>query len=414
MRVTISPGRAHGCVTAPASKSYAHRLLIGAALAAGTSTLTAVPDGEDVAATLDCLAALGAVSRHTGAAFTVTGTSATPISRHTGAPCADADLPHFPCRESGSTFRFLLPLSLVLAGGGRFTGSARLLERGVGIYETLLAPRGVRFAHGDGGLTVAGRLTPGEYTLPGNVSSQFITGLLYALPLLCGESILRVLPPVESARYIDMSRNTLRAFGVESEEIAPYTYRIPGGQCYRPVTAAVEGDWSGGAFLYALNALGGDVTVAGLAPDSRQGDRACLAAFSRLRAAPATIDIADCPDLGPVLFAVAAGLGGGTFTGTRRLAIKESDRAAVMAEELGRCGADCTVEENRVIVRPGTLRPPAAPLDGHGDHRVVMALAVLLTRLGGRIDGAEAITKSYPAFFDDLRALGIEVKEEDV
>lgn len=412
MRVTIRPGRAVGHVAAPASKSYAHRFLLGAALSDGESVLTAVPDGDDVAATLDGIAALGAVSRHTGTAVTVIGRGGAPLSRHTGAPCGEAALPQFPCRESGSTFRFLLPLSLALAGGGHFTGSARLLARGVSVYEALLAPRGVRFVHGDGGLTVTGALRPGAYALPGDVSSQFVTGLLYALPLLAGESILRVLPPVESARYIDMSRETLRAFGVHSEEVAPHTYRIPGGQRYAPVTAAVEGDWSGGAFLHALNALGGDVTVAGLAPDSLQGDRVCLAAFAHLRAGFATVDIADCPDLGPVLFAVAAGLHGGILTGTRRLAIKESDRAAVMAAELRKCGADCVVEENRVTVRPGALHSPAAPLSGHGDHRVVMALAVLLSRLGGQIDGAEAVAKSYPAFFDDLRTLGLEVTED--
>lgn len=412
MRVTIRPGRAAGRVAAPASKSYAHRFLLGAALSDGESVLTAVPDGDDVAATLDGIAALGAVSRHTGTAVTVTGRGGAPLSRHTGAPCGEAALPQFPCRESGSTFRFLLPLSLALAGGGHFTGSARLLERGVSVYEALLAPRGVRFVHGDGGLTVTGTLRPGAYALPGDVSSQFVTGLFYALPLLAGESVLRVLSPVESARYIDMSRETLRAFGVHSEEVAPHTYRIPGGQRYAPVTAAVEGDWSGGAFLHALNALGGDVTVAGLAPDSLQGDRVCLAAFAHLRAGFATVDIADCPDLGPVLFAVAAGLHGAILTGTRRLAIKESDRAAVMAAELRKCGADCVVEENRVTVRPGALRPPATPLSGHGDHRVVMALAVLLSRLGGQIDGAEAVAKSYPAFFDDLRTLGLEVTED--
>jgi 3-phosphoshikimate 1-carboxyvinyltransferase len=256
-----------------------------------------------------------------------------------------------------------------------------------------------------------GPLASGEFRVPGNVSSQFISGLLFALPLLSGDSTVRITPPCESRPYIDLTVTALAAFGISVSWLDDYTLRIAGNQAYRAGEIDVEGDYSGASYLAALDALGGDVTVEGLRPDSLQGDRAYERYFPMLLRGTPTIHIGDCPDLGPTLFAVAAARHGAVFTGTARLRIKESDRAAVMAEELAKFGTTVSVNEDSVVVYPSDFHAPSAPLYGHNDHRIVMALSVLCTLTGGVIEGAEAVAKSFPDFFEKLAALGISVSE---
>lgn len=398
MKVEIRPGSARGTVAAPPSKSYAHRLMLCAALAQGTSTVRGVARSEDMGATLDCISSLGAQYQLDGDVLTVWGASG-PLPQ--GA--------RFPCRESGSTLRFFLPLALVKGSGAVFTGTRRLMERGVSVYETLFAEKNIVLQKSSESLTVSGRLTPGRYTLRGDVSSQFVTGLLFALPLLDCPSVLQVLPPVESRPYIDITLDAMRAFGVTVTEAPENTFHIPGGQTYRPMDVTVEGDWSNAAALLALNELGGDVTVTGLRTDSLQGDRVCLEYLRRLSNPEAVLDLSGCPDLGPVLFAVAAANHGAVFTGTRRLKIKESDRAQVMAEELKKFGVFAEVGENTVKIPSGGIKTPDTVLCGHNDHRVIMALSLLASQVGGVIDEAEAVRKSYPDFFRDLKRLGLEV-----
>ena len=316
-----------------------------------------------------------------------------------------------PCRESGSTLRFCIPLLLLSGETFTVSGKGRLMQRPQGVYAELCRSQGLLFRQADDTITLRGALRAGSFVLPGDVSSQFVSGLLFALPLLPEDSELRILPPVESRSYIDMTLQALGAFGVEArwgpgEEPALH---IPGGQRYAPCDTVVEGDYSNAAFFGALAALGDDVTVAGLQP-SLQGDRVYGAYFAQLRRGRAVLDVTDCPDLAPVLMAAAAGLHGATLTGTRRLRIKESDRGAVMAQELKKLGARCAQEENSIEIFPG-LHAPEVPLCGHNDHRIVMACAVALTRTGGVISGAEAVTKSFPDFFDRLRDLGIEVTD---
>ena len=398
MKVTIIPSVAGGRVAAPASKSAAHRMMIGAALAEGESLLRGVAESEDLLATLDCLRALGAQAALENGVLTVRGVGGD-LSRSTG---------RFPCRESGSTLRFFVPLALLKQGTSLFTGSDRLMARGADLYAEVFAGKGITMEKTREGVAFTGRLTPGGYTVRGDLSSQYITGLLLALPLAGGDSTLRILPPVESRPYIDITRGVLRRFGVAVEETGENEFLIPRGR-YRPLTADVEGDWSNAAFFFALNALGGDVSVTGLSPDSPQGDRVCVELLERLKDGFAEIDIAATPDLGPVLFAAAAALRGGRFTGTRRLAIKESDRAAAMAQELAKLGVKTETEENAVTVFPGGLKKPAQPLCGHNDHRIVMALSVLLTLTGGSIEGAEAVKKSFPGFWEALEKLGVDM-----
>ena len=402
MTVKIEPCKLAGCVQAPPSKSYAHRLMIAAGLAEGASVVRGVENSRDMEATRGCLAALGVQSRIDKNELYITGKAR-----------QDGESPVFPCGESGTTLRFFLPIALTKAVTGTFCGSARLMERGIGIYEEIFREKGVEVNKTDESIVVKGQLTPGDYTLAGNVSSQFVSGLLFALPLLGGDSRIRLLPPVESRPYIGMTMDVLKRAGIVVHAEDENCCLIPGGQHYQAAAYEVEGDWSNAAALYAFRAIGGDVSVTGLHRDSLQGDRACLRFLEMLDGENPVMDLADTPDLAPVLFAAAAAKHGAVFTGIRRLRIKESDRAACMAEELLKCGIYSEMEENRMIIRQGTLHSPKERFSAHNDHRIVMALSLLASLVGGEIEGAEAVSKSWPGYFDVLRALGCRLSLED-
>lgn len=399
MRVTICPGKAVGTVSAPPSKSMAHRLLICAGLAKGTSRITGLDYNEDILATLDCLRALGAVCTMEKDTVTVVGADL----RNT------VPTQTLCCRESGSTLRFFIPLALLCGEPVTFTGTEKLLSRPLGVYEQLCRERAYLFDHKGNELQIQGTLTGGTFCIPGDVSSQFVTGLLFALPLIGQDSCIRITTPLESKSYIDLTIRALGTFGVKALWRDSRTIYIPGSQHYTARDMAVEGDYSGAAFYGALNALGSKIIVQGLAPESLQGDKVYGIYMQKLHTGCPEIDLSDCPDLGPVLFAVAAAKNGGRFIGTRRLKLKESDRAEAMAKELSAFGTKVTVEENAVSVEPTAFHKPDRVLNGHNDHRIVMALAVLLTLTGGEIEGAQAVRKSFPDFFEKLKQLGIEV-----
>ena len=399
MIVTIHPGTARGIIPAPPSKSMAHRRLICAALSGGESVIRGVDRSEDILATADCLQALGASLSWEGDTVRVRGTdprrSAAAVLR---------------CRESGSTLRFMIPLCLLSGNPMRLEGSETLLSRPLSVYENLCRSRSLTLER-ENGLLVRGPLTPGDFEIPGNISSQFVTGLLFALPLLPRPSRIRLIPPVESRSYLSLTLQALQSAGVTVRLPDENTFEIPGNDRYLPQDMAVEGDYSNAAFPDALNLLGGEVTVTGLAEDSLQGDRVYREYFARLAAGHAELDLSDCPDLAPVLFTLAALLHGAVFTGTRRLRIKESDRSAAMAEELAKCGVRLQLEENRITVPAGPVSNPSGPFSSHNDHRIAMALSLLCTRTGGIIDGAEAVRKSWPAWWDVLRSLGIHLTQ---
>ena len=398
MKAMIRPGTARGTVAAPPSKSMAHRLLICAGLADGASTVEGVDPSEDILATLDCLESLGAsVRRENGAVFL------------RGCDPRKSGPALLRCRESGSTLRFMIPLCLLSGQPMRLEGSPTLLSRPLSVYEAICRERGLRLEKQETALLVQGTLTPGEYMLPGDISSQFVTGLLFALPLLSGPSVLRLVPPVESRSYLNLTVAALRSAGIRLETPDERTFVIPGGGLYHPGTTVVEGDYSNAAFFLALNCIGGSVEVTGLDPASLQGDRVCEQFFPLLRSGSPTLDIADCPDLAPVLFAVAALCHGAVFTGTRRLRFKESDRGAAMAEEMAKFGFSLRLEENRIAVPAGNPHAPHSPLSSHNDHRIAMALSLLCSRTGGEIEGAEAVRKSFPDYWSRLQSLGIPV-----
>ena len=290
-----------------------------------------------------------------------------------------------------------------------FSGTARLMERGIPVYEDLFRNRGIGIRKTEKGYELSGKLRSGTFRIPGGISSQYVTGLLFVLPFLDPESRVEVVPPVESRPYIEITRQVMRTFGAEILEPEENRFSLKKGSGYRPAEYIIEGDWSGAAFFHAMNALGSSVTVTGLNPDSIQGDRAILTHLKTLDSEHPEIDLSDCPDLGPVLFAAAAAKNGARFTGTRRLRIKESDRVSAMAEELEKFGVRIEIGENSARVEGGCLHSPKAVLDGHNDHRIVMSLAVLMTLTGGELEGAEAVSKSFPDFFRRLSELGVKI-----
>ena len=398
MHVTIKPSKAAGAVTVPPSKSMAHRALICGALSAKSSVQN-VAYSKDIAATIDCLRGLGAKIEQEQDSMKTGGLNPFDVPEGT----------ELFCNESGSTLRFFIPLCMLSGRKITLSGSDRLFERPLTIYEDICKEQGILFEKSKNSVTVCGKLKGGNYIVPGDVSSQFISGLLFALPLLMEDSVLTVTGKFESASYIDLTVSMLSEFGIVIER-NENVFHIKGGQKYENNTYTVEGDCSNAAFLDGFNLLGGEVVLNGLKMDTLQGDRVYSRMFYGLQKGEKQFDLSDCPDLGPVMFAMAAYLGGAAFSGTARLRIKESDRAAAMAEELAKFGIVTEVQDNTVIVHGGTLAAPCEVLHGHNDHRIVMALSLLCSITGGTIDDAQAVSKSFPDFFEKIASLGIDVE----
>lgn len=392
MKRKIEKSTARGEIEAPPSKSYAHRLLICASLAEGEGVIKGISQSDDMKATLDCIDALGVKYTKTGDTVSIKG----------GIKEGNRV---FKCHESGSTLRFFIPIALLTGDECTFVGTQRLMSRGTELFEEIFKKQNIYFKKEADRIKVKGRLKPDVFTLRGDVSSQFISGLLFALPLLNGDSIITMTTELESSAYVDITIECLKKFGVEIVK-GQGSYYIRGNQKYKPSNQVVEGDYSNAAFLEAFNLLGGDVSVFGLNERSVQGDKIYREYFRMIESGTPTVDISGCPDLGPVLFALAAIKNGATFTGTKRLKIKESDRAEAMKEELLKFGAHVEIFENSVIVSGGA-KTPMRELCGHNDHRIVMALSVLLSHFGGVLDGCEAVNKSFPNFFEKISLLGI-------
>lgn len=401
MKVKILPSKTSGEVSAPPSKSFAHRYLIGSVLSCGKCVIKNIADSDDISATLSCIEQLGGSVTKDGNIVTVIPTNEKQIENAV-----------FDCKESGSTLRFFIPV--VLATGAKnctFLGSERLLARGIKEYEKLFENSDVKIKSDEKSIEVNGTLSAGNYEISGEVSSQYTTGMLFALSRLSGKSTLKITGNAESRAYVDMTIKVLKDFGADITETEKNFFEINGKGRLSPGEFTVEGDWSNAAFLIALSRLVGTISVSGLNENSVQGDRFCTAAFDALDGENAEIDLKDCPDLAPILFAYAAYKNGGKFINTRRLRVKESDRANVMAEELKKFGANVKVYENSVEIEKTQLKPPIVPLCGHNDHRIVMALSVLAAVFGAEIDGAEAVNKSYPDFFLVIKKAGVNVYE---
>ena len=390
MNVTITPGRLEGAITPPPSKSQAHRILIAAALAEGESHIENLADSQDIQATRRCMAALKVPGE---------------------------GLPELDCGESGSTLRFLIPVALALRGGGRFTGRGRLMERPQEPYFEIFREKGIDYELKDGVLTVEGTLSSGVYELRGDVSSQFITGLLYALPLLSGGSEIRLTTDLESRGYIDMTLDALERFGVRVEQDGDRIFRVPGNQKYQARDTVIEADWSNAAFWYAAVSLGCDLDIQGLNAYSAQGDMRVVPYYLKLQGeGTVDLDVSQCPDLVPPLAAMAALRAGRTtrIVNAARLRIKESDRLAAVTQVLNALGADVEEHEDHLIIRGKDELAGGVTVSGHNDHRIAMmaAIAAIRCERAVTITGAECVRKSYPDFWEAYEALGGHIERE--
>lgn len=398
MIATFKPSTLCGSISAPPSKSMAHRYLIGAALSGQTCVLSGIDYSEDILASIDCLKALG---------VNITTHEDTVIVEPK--EFMNVELPVLECRESGSTLRFFIPLALCTGKTVTLKGSERLFERPLSVYEKLCSENGFSFKKDTNSLTLCGNLKSGTYKIPGDISSQFITGLIFSLVYLGEDSSIEIIPPFESRSYINLTISALKSFGVNVWFSDTYTIEIRKSKL-SSYSEKIEGDYSNAAFLDAFNFIGSDVKIENLKPDSLQGDKVYSKYFQEIETGTPTLDISDCPDLGPVLFALAALKNGAVFTGTERLKAKESDRGAAMHEELTKLGGGLIFGDNTITVPSQELKYKGEILNGHNDHRIVMAMSVILSKTGGTIEGAEAVRKSYPGFFENIKQLGAEVE----
>ena len=406
MNITITPTPLSGVIAPPPSKSVAHRLMITAALGGGISTIRNVAFSQDIEATLRCMAALGAGVEHVDAYTLRIHGLGHSIPQ---APLPGNALPQFDCGESGSTLRFLIPIALAVVGGGIFTGRGRLMERPQKPYFDLFDEKDILWKQENGVLTVRGKLTPGEYRLPGNVSSQFFTGLLLALSLLDAPSDIVSTTVLESADYIGMTIDAMENAGVSvtvSED--GRTFHVTPAP-YRAFDAAVEADWSQAGFWYAANFLDNRLELQGLNPRSSQGDMVVSELYWQLaRPGDTEIDLSGCPDLLPPL-AVMAAVRSGTirFVNAARLRIKESDRLATVHRMLTALGG-CSEELPDGLTVQGVSQLTGGTVDGANDHRIVMAAAIAATACTNSvtITDAQAVQKSYPSFWEEYQRLG--------
>lgn len=416
MRARITPAKIDsGNITIPPSKSLAHRAIICACLAPGRSVISNIDYSVDIRATIEGMRHLGASIKEDKDTLFIDGIETFQY---------DGDVVN--CHESGSTLRFFLPLFSLTGKRATFSGSKRLIERPQNVYEMLFQEQGIDFVRTYPNIIIDGRLKPGELTLKGNVSSQFITGLLFALPLLEADSKIHIEPPFESRSYVDLTIQMLKRFQIIVEYEDAYTLAIKGNQQFQPTDVLVEGDYSQLVFWASLGVLNHSVETHGLDLHSLQGDKKTIDIFQSMNAGikvlddgyqfcPGTlngtvIDLNDCPDLGPMLFALATQANGKTtFQNAGRLRIKESDRIEAMETELKKLGCSISSTFGTVTITGPVKLQGNVTLHGHNDHRIVMALSILATIADEpiTIDDAQAISKSYPGFFKDLASCGI-------
>ncbi len=399
--VKITPKKLNGKVCAPPSKSAAHRAILCAALSSGVSTISNLAYSEDISATLSAVENLGAKVSLNGSTATITGV------------CKGKKLNNeiLDCNESGSTLRFIIPIALALGGSFSVTGRGRLLDRPLDDYYKISDSFGINYKKEDDKIFFDGKLSGGEYRLSGNVSSQYITGLLFSLPLLSSDSEITITTPLESTGYIKMTLEMLEKFGISIKTSDDYRkYSICGNQTYRACDYTVEGDYSQAAFFYVANELGNNISVSGLLNESTQGDKANIDVIRYMKETKAerTIDVSQIPDLVPILSVLATQTEGIThIVGAGRLRIKESDRLSAVTQELTKLGAKIDEHEDSLTIY-GKTQFCGGVLDAHNDHRIAMSLAIASTVASGKIEisGSDSVKKSYKDFWDVFCSLG--------
>jgi len=418
----------NGRIMAQPSKSIAHRAIICASLAKGTSKIDNVVLSDDICATLGAVSQLGAEIKIEDS-LKYSGRKLITVNSN-GRISSEEKV--IDCKESGSTARFMMPITRLDASCSTFTGCGRLIERPFDIYKNMFAEKGITYKDNEGKMPIhlSGRLTSGIYNLSGNVSSQFVSGLLFALPLLEDDSEINITGGLQSLPYIQMTIEVIKEFGINIKHETDYRrIVIPGNQQYKALPLyVVEGDWSQAAFFCVMGAISGQINITGLNLDSCQGDKVIIdilrkmgavseiseegIKFSKSNLRGITVDVSQCPDLVPAV-SVAASVAEGTtsIVNGARLRIKESDRLMTTCRELNNLGADITEKDDGLIIKgkPGLTGGKAC---GSGDHRIVMAAAAASAacRQDVEIEGYEAVKKSYPEFWEDFISLGGEVE----
>jgi len=421
--VTIYPGSLDGEVFIPPSKSMSHRAIICAGLSEGISTINNVGISEDIEATVGAMENLGVTIEKAASSMRIKGSAALELKNS-----------RINCRESGSTLRFIIPVAALTGKPVAFYGEGKLVERSLTPYFNILEKQGIKYETDSGKLPlhINGRLTPGEFRLPGNISSQFISGLMFALPLLEEDSKITVTTELESRPYIDLTMKVLNGFSIDIENHAYRTFLIKGKQEYRATDYTVPGDFSQAAFWLAAGTLGSDVACNGLDMESMQGDKAIVDIITDMggkiavgsgavRALPAdirgtVIDASQCPDLVPILAVLGAlSLGRTEIVNAKRLRLKESDRLAAVSGELGKLGAAILEKEDGLVIE-GRKSLSGGRVDSWNDHRIAMALAVAATRCEEPviINNASCVKKSYPDFWEHYKALGGRIDERNM
>lgn len=418
MKVKVTPSKVHGNVKIPASKSMAHRALICASLSDGTSIVSNVTNSKDIEATVGCMKALGAkIKQIDETTYEVTGTN---LFKQEGNITCNAN-------ESGSTLRFLIPLASCTNAKVKFLGQGRLLQRPMDVYENEFKEQNIEFNQSDKEIIVHGNLQAKDYVVQGDISSQFITGFMFVLPLLNQDSTLTITKPYESKSYVNLTIQMLAKFGIEIIETSSNSYLIKGNQHYKAQDVSVEGDFSQLAFFAVLGTLNNTLSCSNMDMSSKQGDKAILdcipsytsnkdtVTFAKKQPMPQIIDLSNCPDLGPILCVLASYTNGETnIVNAARLRMKESDRIEAMETELKKWGVDITSTFDSIQIhgKEHYKSDSTVEIFGHNDHRIVMAMTVfgLCAESECIIDDAQAITKSYPTFFEDILSLGGKVE----
>ena len=402
MDIKITPQKLTGKVSIPSSKSITHRALICAALAKGNSVLNGISFSDDINATVSALEQLGAKFEIDTNKITVHGITQLPKT-------AEID-----CLESGSTLRFLIPIAAALGVNSTFIGKGRLPERPITSYIRELSKKGIIFNYNNiMPFAINGRLQSGIFHIEGDVSSQFITGLLFALPILEGDSKIILTSPLESKPYVDMTIDCLKNFGIEINEIEN-VYLVKGNQKYLPQNLTIEGDYSQAAFFFVANAIGNNVQIDNLFQKSLQGDKKIIEILNEIGYNNNngldcfSINATDIPDLVPILAVLGCFCNGTSkIYGAGRLKIKESDRLIAISSVLNTIGGKVTPTDDGLIIKPIT-EFSGGITNSFGDHRIVMSLAIAATRSTKPIiiQNADAVNKSYPSFFEDYINLG--------
>ncbi|NBK98290.1 MAG: 3-phosphoshikimate 1-carboxyvinyltransferase [Erysipelotrichia bacterium] len=422
MKVKVFPSKVAGEVMIPPSKSMSHRAIICASLADGKSIIDNVAYSDDIKITIEGMKHLGAHIVCEENRVIIQG-----IKDFTKLQTNEIF-----CNESGSTLRFFIPIFSLCEQMIHFTGRNRLLKRPQTIYEEIFKAQGITYVQDDEKITIQGKLKPAHYTLNGDVSSQFISGLLFTLPLLDGDSTIHIKEPFESKSYVDLTLQMLHHYGINAQYSDANTLYVAGNQRYQPHDYTIEGDYSQLAFFAVLAAINNDLTLLGVRHDSLQGDKQIINILKQAGAniheiengyyikqsslIGCNIDLKDCPDLGPILNVMAMyAQGKTTIYNAQRLRYKESDRIAAMEEELKKCHVDILTSEGEIVINGNSHYECESILNGHKDHRIVMSLSVAATLFKQAIiiEEAQAINKSYPAFFEDLMKIGVKVEVFD-